>query len=794
MKKLMLLAAVLALCLAAARSQSVRRSPNMGYLYPGGGEQGKVVYVLVGGQNLWNASKAYITGEGVKVTVVRYLGRVRRLNGEERKEVKRRLDLLKAAGADRYARSDGADGAANAAAKKTKGKKGKNDEKAEDPKDQVKLPNHPLLNALDSLTPVEIEFLENEFFKFNRKAQPNSQIAETVLLKVTIARDALPGDREIRLQNSLGLTNPMCFQVGVIPEFKEEAPYDNSANAKKVYSPPVLLNGQIKPGDIDRFKFRAKKDEQLVIEVVARHLVPYLADAVPGWFQATVSLFDPEGREVAYADDFRFNPDPVLFFKIPETGVYELEIRDSIYRGREDFVYRITIAEKPFIKSLFPLGGKAGEDVIAAIDGWNLPVEKLTLDTHADGSTVRRTAINFQGRISNCVPYGVGELTETFESEPNDTIVDAPLVKLPQVVNGRIGVPGDKDLFRFRGRGGETIIVEVFARRLHSPLDSLLRITDEKGKMVAWNDDYVSKEGFLHKGIGILTHYADSYLAARLPRSEIFTVHLIDFRGHGGKDHGYRLRISRPQPDFTLHMTPSSITMRARSTLPVTVHVLRKDGFTGAVDLALKESLEGFVLHGGRIPKNQESVRVTLTAPTAPLEKLVTLELVGSARIGGKMIERPVIPAEEKMQAFLFRHLVPSQEMKIAVNGWKNRTPLPEIASKLPLRIKPGRSARIRIDIPKRNDLAKIFLKLDNPPKGVTLHDVKLSGTKLTFRLKADRKEAPRGVAGNLIVEAFMERKPKKASGKEKTRKPPAKPQKVSLGYLPAIPFEIARR
>jgi len=172
----------------------------------------------------------------------------------------------------------------------------------------------------------------------------------------------------------------------------------------------------------------------------------------------------------------------------------------------------------------------------------------------------------------------------------------------------------------------------------------------------------------------------------------------------------------------------------------------------------------------------------------------VTLELVGSARIGGKMIERPVIPAEEKMQAFLFRHLVPSQEMKIAVNGWKNRTPLPEIASKLPLRIKPGRSARIRIDIPKRNDLAKIFLKLDNPPKGVTLHDVKLSGTKLTFRLKADRKEAPRGVAGNLIVEAFMERKPKKASGKEKTRKPPAKPQKVSLGYLPAIPFEIARR
>ena len=84
------------------------------------------------------------------------------------------------------------------------------------------------------------------------------------------------------------------------------------------------------------------------------------ADAVPGWFQATLALYDAQGNEVAYADDYRFDPDPVLLYEVPEDGEYGLEIRDAIYRGREDFVYRITVGELPFVTSIFPLGGHAG--------------------------------------------------------------------------------------------------------------------------------------------------------------------------------------------------------------------------------------------------------------------------------------------------------------------------------------------------------------------------------------------------------------------------------------------------
>ncbi|MFO1450033.1 MAG: hypothetical protein U1F61_17880 [Opitutaceae bacterium] len=95
----------------------------------------------------------------------------------------------------------------------------------------------------------------------------------------------------------------------------------------------------------------------------ARSLIPYLADAVPGWFQAVLRPRpDESGREVAYNDDSHFNPDPTLSIAVPRDGTYVLEINDSLYRGRQDFIYRIALGELPLITGLFPLGlaGQSG--------------------------------------------------------------------------------------------------------------------------------------------------------------------------------------------------------------------------------------------------------------------------------------------------------------------------------------------------------------------------------------------------------------------------------------------------
>ena len=142
---------------------------------------------------------------------------------------------------------------------------------------------------------------------------------------------------------------------------------------------------QFTPGDIDRYQFEAGKGQQLVVAVSARQLIPYLADAVPGWFQAVLTLCDAKGKQLAYVDRYRFHPDPLMHFEIPKDGEYLIQIRDSLYRGREDFVYRMSLGALPYVTGIFPLGGPAGTPTTVELGGWNLPTDSYR--TVAPGDT-----------------------------------------------------------------------------------------------------------------------------------------------------------------------------------------------------------------------------------------------------------------------------------------------------------------------------------------------------------------------------------------------------------------------
>jgi len=626
-------------------------------------------------------------------------------------------------------------------------------------------------------------------FKTRQKQQFNRQLAELVQIELTIDPDATPGERELRLRTPQGLTNPLRFQVGLLPEVCEQEPNDPETYFRLPKPAPLelpaVLNGQITPGDVDRFSFRARQGQQLVMQVQARSLVPYLADAVPGWFQATLTLYDRKGKEVAFDDDYRFDPDPVLFYKVPEDGVYQLEIRDAIYRGREDFVYRVAVGELPFITRIFPLGGRAGAKTVASIAGWNLPASKLALDTTPGGGHIRRTALRLSHSTSNWVRYAVDTLPEGVETEPNDTLGNAEAVAAPRIINGRISKPGDVDVFRFEGRGGDEVVAEVYGRRLYSPIDSLLRLMDASGRVLAWNDDHEDKE------MGLCTHHADSYLRARLPADGVYFVQLSDAEHHGGEAYAYRLRIASPQPDFVLRVTPSSVNMPAGGSVPIHVYAVRKDGFDGPIQVALAGAPPGFSVHGGTIPAGCDDIRMTLKAPFRRFDQPVVLRLEGLARRGGLTLRRPVVPAEDMMQAFIYRHLVPSRALMVAVS--RRRPSLPVTAAGAGrVRIATGGEAEVRLRMPVlRRKLPKIELELSDPPKGVTLRDVSLAPGSLAFQLKASGEDVKPGLAGNLIVEAFTEFVPRSRQGKKPQKA--QKKRRISLGVLPAIPFEIVR-
>ena len=762
--------AVLLISSSAAWAQEI--TPRLGYAFPAGGRQGTTFHITLGGRYLDDIKRVYFSGSGVEARV---LHKIEPMKSDEANALRKELTKL------------------------------------------TRLPR----DKRDAKVRMEIATIERKLARYQgettrRRVQP--AISEAVALEVKIAADAEQGRREMRVETSRGMSNPIRFFVGRLPEFCEKEP-GLVPEAQDFPSPlrfppkvttditlPAVVNGQIiprepdfvhwqakwfTPGDADRYRFEARKGQQLVVAASARELVPYLADAVPGWFQATLALYDAHGKELAFEDDYRFHPDPVLFFKVPEDGQYVVEIKDAIYRGRPDFVYRIAIGEIPFVTGIFPLGGPAGRQTTVELTGCNLPVDKLTMDAKDKAPGIHPLSVRKGDTISNTVPFAVDTLPECLDKESNDSSSAAQRVTLPVIVNGRIDRSGDWDVFRVEGRAGQQVVAEVTARRLASPLDSVLELTDASGKRLAFNDDHEDKANALS------THHADSLIHVRLPADGTYFLRLGDAQHEGGPKYAYRLRISPPRPDFALRVVPSAINAVAWRLRPITVFALRKDGFDGEIALSFRGDPEGVLLDGGLVPAGQDNVRVTLALASWLRGERLSLRLEGQATIAGEEVVRRAVPADDMMQAFAYRHLVPAKELTLVLPGSGNPPKRPAdprafqsmwtLLDEQPIRIPAGGDAEVRARVPWDAGRGEIQIELSDPPEGILIGKASCVDRTVAIVLHGDAGKAKPGLKGNLIANGFQKRTVTDKDGK--TRE-----YRTFLGPLPAIPFEVVKR
>jgi len=755
-----LLAALVLWLGAAAQLAAQPNQPRIGYVYPAGGLVGSTFRVVVGGQFLATVTNAFVSCPDVDAKMLEYNRPMAPKQFSELRDKLRELEQKRRAAR----RVPGSTNAWTAA-----------DEK--------------------QLTELRAKLLKNPP---NRQATP--AIAETITLEIAIGTNAPIGAHELRLIGTNGLSNPLRFYVGQYNEFTKPPVRAPNPDLDKLLERlggkpqlprytarirlPAVLNGQILPGGSDRYSFSARKGQRIVVAVAARQLIPYLADAVPGWFQAVLTLYDNAGRELACVDDFRFNPDPVLCFDVPKDGLYEIEVHDALYRGREDFVYRITIGEVPFLTGLFPLGCSAGQPTKVTLTGWNLAETNQTIEVNFPLPGIHELVVTNAGRVSNPMPFAVDTLPECIETEPNNSQATAQAIVAPVIVNGRINAPGDVDVFRFEPNDGAEIVVEVIARRLDSPLDSVLRVTDAAGNQIAANDDSDDKS------FGLITHQADSYLHVRCPSGGPVYVHVCDAQRKGGPDYAYRLRVSPPRHDFALMIVPSSLSVRAGMNVPLTVYALRKDSFTNEITLVLSNAPDGFSLAGARIGPGQDNVRLTLKAPRLPTLEPVALSVVGVATIGGHNVVRHAVPADDFMQAFAYHHLVPANELCVMV--LPNRRPRVmagvQVLSTTPVKIPAGGTATVQISMPVPALANQFEFELDSPPDGITLQSVEPFDRGIQLEIGADPARVKPGVKGNLIVNVTPGRL--QQAGSEPATRPQAQ-RRVPIATFPAIPFEI---
>jgi hypothetical protein len=742
--------ALLLLLLFSSKVLSQASSPHIGFVYPAGGQQGTSFEIKLAGQYFAEASFVQVSGTGITTKILR---QTRPLTQQEIMNLRDKLQML----TDKPKKTD------------------------EDKK--------------------EIEEIK---VKLGEAAIPVSPVlGENVFVQVTIDKDAAVGPRALRLGAKTGMSNAVVFDVSQLVEvIQKKVPFDPEARprpglarflkrkptekreAEMRITLPAVLNSQLMPGDVDHYRFRAEKGQQLVFRCRARALIPYLADAVPGWIQPVLKLYDHEGKEVAYCDDFNNKPDPVLAYKVPREGEYVLEIHDSIYRGREDFVYRIEAGELPHIAAIFPLGAQVSAPgsktpTIVTLTGWNLPQSSLNLEPKELKAGTLQLSVSAAGTRSNSVPFQVTNTADIMEQEPNNTPAMAQKINLPIIVNGRIEKRGDVDVFSFTGRAKQTIVAEIRARRLDSVLDSYLKLTDAEGKVIAANDD------FEDKAQGLITDHADSLLQATLPKEGTYYLHVRDTRGHGSPEHSYRLRVSEPRPDFELRVTPCSINARPGATVPVTVVAYRKDGFTGEINLGLKYSPLDFALTGNKIPANENEIRMTVQVPNSPRPKPIQLDIEGSATIQGLRVTRLALPAEDMMQAFAYHHLVPVEHLLVTVSKDARARFPGRLLNTQAIKIRPGGGALVRFAIPKAAAPEKLHLVLNEPPEGITLKDwtftTGASAHEVTLQIQTDGEKVKPGLRTNLIVEVYP------SAGKA------GKASRFPLGTMPAFPIEILR-
>lgn len=786
-----------------AFAQQGRRIPRVGYLYPAGVQRGTSCEVTAGGQFLDGVTQAFVSGSGVTITLVRY---EKPLPGKRMTELR---DYIQ----------DARKKAMDAVAQGTQLAK-PFDQRRFDRVDNISI----VLKEAGATDDEIREFVKKRRQDRDPKRQQNQQISETAVFKIDVAPDAAPGPREMRLLTPLGLTNPMAFCVGTFVEGYKDAAEGKKADAVQTIVIPSVFNGQILPGETDRVAFQARRGARLVAAVQARDLIPYLADAVPGWFQPVLRLTDANGREVAYSNAFRYSPDPVLSCEIPADGQYRLEIRDALYRGREDFVYRVTVGEIPFITGIYPLGVRTGAAAALDVTGWNIARKRIILPPQA-GEGIRRVADLSNGTVISDPALDATTLPEIEEKEPNNAAQSAQAVALPAVVNGRIGVPGGEDVFAVSCEAGREIVAEVVARRLGSPLDSWLKITDALGTQVAFNDDRDDK------GAALLTHQADSLIRFTPTAQGTYYIHLGDAQKRGGPEYAYRLRLSPPRPDFALRWAPSCINApRPGVTLPFTVYALRRDGFEGEIRLAFKDAPPGFVLEGGCIPAGQDQARVTVTFPTEPTPAPVPIPVEGRAIVAGREVVHPAVPADDMLQAFAYHHLVPAQSLVAYVSGsGRGGGALGTLKTEGVATLAPGGTAKVILASVARRLASgtneRIQLQLSEPPEGIRIESVVPEGDGIAVILRAEASVAP-GLRGNLIAEAFREQTYFPTPPPAPTPSPPAQPtpavqpspsaaptaqpsatatptptpeprkqqkRRWSIGFLPAIPFEVVK-
>jgi WD40 repeat protein len=314
-------------------------------------------------------------------------------------------------------------------------------------------------------------------------AKVASQSPGVLHADVTFPDTTQAGVYQLSVKTAAGQSAAQPFTVDLFPHV-DKAGGNDSLNTGQRVAPPVTVAGVFsRAGAVDFYRFDAREGQQVGIQVVAAKFDPVL------------EIIDAAGAPLADSAN------GVLGYTCPKSGTYAIGIRDREFRGEPTMTYRLNIGDIPIVSAVFPLGLQRGTEADIQVEGVNLGGIKGVRVKAGDTAVGTKLPLPIGAVGSPSVVVGEFPEVTTRGSHP----VTGPNTKdgrhlllppgaavaqqvltlsVPGTGNGRIRTPGDTDRWRFTARKGERLIVENNARRLGSPLDSVIEILDAKGEPV----------------------------------------------------------------------------------------------------------------------------------------------------------------------------------------------------------------------------------------------------------------------------------------------------------------------
>ena len=489
---------------------------------------------------------------------------------------------------------------------------------------------------------------------------------------VNIAADVKPGLYEAVASGSQGISNPRAFLVDPLPQ---SVLTKSGASAKDAI--PLQIGaafwGKITAATADYFKVPMRKDQRLVLRCDVESIDSRLR---PVW-----EVINASGRSLQTA-----TRDGLLDVTAPADGECLLRLHDLTYSGGPEHLYRLSITEGPYVDFALPPVLQAGGRRKVTLYGRILPGAKLSamrgsdgrpleaLETEVDapqhapsgsdglraisaaGTEVFAHRLTTPSGISNPVFFALSPNEAIQETEPNNDAAHARTFTTPAVLSGQFYPKNDVDTWSFEAKKGDVWRVDVTSQRLGLRTNPHLLIQkDGKDVTEAWGPETDPATRLFPAPLN------DPSVRLEVKEDGVYTIFVRDLSGGIRVDPRavYTLSVRKEAPDFSLlaflqppletptstTLTPTAPILRAGGTLAIRVRVLRKDSFTGAIELEALDLPDGVTCVPTTILAGKSEGHVILSAKEGVAPFTGAIKIVGRATLATGTLERTAQPA-----------------------------------------------------------------------------------------------------------------------------------------------------